>query len=150
MKTKARRDAKKDRQNTMADRIAEYVNSPRITHRLKIGRIISCRIQGNYGDYRTQIDMKDNKKITCTCPSDYWPCKHAFALAKTYEIAPETFVDFNDVIKNLKKKTKTGLLNIIRNMILRSSESLAALGIKGFEEETREEAEEDETVDKFD
>jgi len=122
------------------DRVAEYVNSPRMTHRVKIGKILICRIQGNYGIYRTQFDMGKGNKTTCTCPSDYWPCKHAFALANTYKIAPETFIDIEDIInKNLKQKTKTELLNIIKEMILQAPESLAALGIKGFERETEEE-----------
>jgi hypothetical protein len=37
-----------------------------------------ARYQGNYGVYTIKIttDGKKTKKFSCTCPSDYYPCKH--------------------------------------------------------------------------
>lgn len=126
----------------LGNRITEYVDSSRMTNRIKIRHILRCRIQGHYGIYSTTVDLsKKATKTKCSCPSEYWPCKHAHALADTYEVAPETFVDVKEIIKELRGKNKVELLRIIEKMALSAPESLAALGIKGFDE-TEEEDEE--------
>ena len=62
------------------DRVAEYVDSPRLRQRLKVGQQISCLIDGNYGIYRTRTSLKrKTKSSACSCPSDDYPCKHVEA-----------------------------------------------------------------------
>jgi len=125
---------------TLRDRVAEYVDSGLMTHRIKIAKMLICRIEGNFGTYHTTYDLsKKGKKTDCTCPAEYWPCKHSLALAETYEIVPETFIDIKDVLKEIQHKKKPELLEIIKKMIQCAPESLAVLGIEGFESNEEEE-----------
>jgi uncharacterized Zn finger protein len=126
---------------TRLDRVAQYVDSDLLRQRIKVGKKLACVIDGNYGVYRTRatISGKRFKGAECTCPSDYRPCKHADALALTYRQAPKTFVDVDEVLRPLGKRTPKELLGVIREMIVAAPESLRALGIEGFEEREEEE-----------
>lgn len=120
------------------DRVAEYVDSPRLRQRVKVGNQISCLIDGNYGTYRTQVTVNRRTKSSCSCPSDYNPCKHVDALLKTYRINPRSFLDFDALMKRLSEMEKPELLKRIREMVLASPPSLSALGVKGFEPPSEE------------
>ena len=125
---------------TLEERIAEYVDSEFMTHRMKIGKMLICRIRGNFGIYQTTYDFnKSSKRTDCTCPAEYWPCKHSLALAETHRIAPGTFIDIKNVLKEIQRETKPELLEIIKKMIQRAPESLSALGIEGFDSNEEEE-----------
>ncbi|MBI4422296.1 MAG: SWIM zinc finger family protein [Elusimicrobia bacterium] len=126
---------------TAADRVAEYVDSPMMRRRVKIGRTACCTIRGRYGIYRTRITLtpaRRCKDASCTCPSDYWPCKHAAALAETVLKKPESFIDVDKLMGDLGKKPAKDLLRLMRDMIAASPETLQALGVEGFEEESDE------------
>lgn len=102
--------------------------------------MLLCRIQGNFGIYQTTYDLgKRGEKTDCTCPAEYWPCKHSLALHETYRIAPETFPDIKDILKEIGRKTKPELVEIIKKMIQRAPESLSVLGVEGFESNEEEE-----------
>ena len=116
-------------------RVAEYVDSDRLSQRLKAGNIIMCNVAGNSGNYRTETGLKTDRKSNCTCPSDYFPCKHVAALKETYRLRPRSFADLDRIIVKLAKNDKAALLKIVRQMILRAPEALDALGVKGFERE---------------
>jgi uncharacterized Zn finger protein len=117
------------------DRIKEYVDSGRMRQRLKVGNQISCLIDGNYGAYRTQVTLKKRLDSSCSCPSDYYPCKHVDALLETYKINPRSFLDYDAMMKNkLAKMEKYELVQLIRQMVLASPPSLSAMGLNGFEE----------------
>lgn len=120
------------------DKVSEYVDSPRLRQRLKVGNQISCLIDGNYGTYRTQVTVKQRMKSSCSCPSDYYPCKHVDALLETYRVDPRSFLDFDTVMKKLATMEKPELLKRIREMVLASPPSLSALGVKGFESSSEE------------
>ncbi|MDH2901313.1 MAG: SWIM zinc finger family protein [archaeon] len=122
------------------ERVAEYVDSPRLRQRLRVDQQISCAVDGNYGIYKTQASLKKGRKesSSCSCPSDYYPCKHVFALLQTYKNHPRSFLDLDLVMKKLSKREKPELLDLIRKMVLASPSSLSALGIKGFEEPERD------------
>lgn len=133
--------ARKSNKPTFADRIAEYVDSPMMSRRIKIGRTACCTIRGRYGIYQTRITLTQTnrcKDASCTCPSDYWPCKHAAALAETLLKKPESFVDADKLVAGLGKKGTKELLNLMRDMIAAAPTSLQALGVKRFEEDDEE------------
>ncbi|MGD0719182.1 MAG: SWIM zinc finger family protein [Thermoplasmata archaeon] len=111
----------------------EYVDSPRMRERIKIGSTLVCRIQGNSGIYRTQASIGRKKECECSCPSEYYPCKHVAALLETYQRKPRSFVDLDKVLKELEKREKKELLGTIRQMALDSPSVLSILGVKGFE-----------------
>lgn len=115
------------------DRVAEYVNSPRLRQRLKVGSEVSCVVDGNSGVYRTRLSLKRSKESWCTCPSEYVPCKHVAALRETYKLRPRSFADLESVLKKLAPKEKGELLKVIREMVIAAPASLSALGVKGFE-----------------
>jgi len=126
---------------TFSERVAEYVDSPMMRQRIKVGRTICCIIRGRYGIYKTRATQKSNKKFkdsSCTCPSEYQPCKHAVALAETFLKKPESFVDADKLIAGISKKHPKELLRLIRDMITAAPASLQALGVKGFEEISEE------------
>lgn len=125
------------------DRVAEYVDSPRLRQRVKIGPEISCLIDGNSGTYRTHLHLRGRQAGSCTCPSEYVPCKHVHALRETYKLRPRSFVDFESIMKKLAAKDKPALLKLIREMAVTSPPALAALGVKGFEPPDEEGEDED-------
>lgn len=118
----------------MDQRIAEYVDSPRLGQRMRIGNEISCVVDGNSGIYRTSLDLKLRAASWCTCPSEYVPCKHVHALRQTYKVRPRSFVDVEKVVMTkLAKKDRPALLKVIVAMARTSPPALAAVGVKGFE-----------------
>jgi uncharacterized Zn finger protein len=125
-------------------RVAEYVDSPRLRQRMRVDQWISCVVDGNYGIYKTEASLKKGRKssssssFSCSCPSDDYPCKHVGALLRTYENHPRTFLDLDAMTKRLAKMEKPELLKVIRKMILASPSSLSALSVKGFEEPQRD------------
>ena len=132
---------RKSNNPTFADRIAEYVDSPMMSRRVKIGRTACCTIRGRYGIYQTRITLTRTnrcKDASCTCPSDYWPCKHAAALAETFLKKPETFMDADKLVDGLGKKGTKEILRLMRGMIAAAPSALQALGVNGFAEEDEE------------
>jgi uncharacterized Zn finger protein len=96
-------------------------------------------IDGNFGVYRTQVSLRRRTECSCSCPSEDFPCKHVAALLETYKLRPQSFFDFDSVMKNLESKEKSELLLLIREMVLASPPSLTALGVDGFEPSDDEE-----------
>lgn len=123
------------------ERVAEYVDSPLVTQRVRYGKQVSARIAGNYGVYRTQVSQ--SKKLTgdCTCPSELWPCKHVHALRATWEANPQSFFDLDDWLEKLEKEPRASLVEAIRNIVTAEPGLLSVFGVPGFEEEAEEDAE---------
>lgn len=86
------------------DRVEVYVDSPLMTHRVRLRRQLFARIQGNYGIYRTWAN-------------------------------PRSFFDADGYLKTLADRPKAVLIEAIGRLIARAPEGLAALGVKGFEDE---------------
>ncbi len=126
------------RKPSFEERVAEYVDSPLMTQRMRCGKQISARIAGNFGAYRTVATR--TKKVTgeCTCPSEIWPCKHIHAVRATWEANPDSFFDLDDWLLELTGKTKAGLIEAIEQMVLLSPECLSEFGIPGFDVEEGE------------
>ena len=90
-------------------RVAEYVDSPRLRQRMRVDQQISCVVDGNYGIYKTEASLKNGMKssFSCSCPSDDYPCKHVGALLRTYENHPRTFLDLDAMMKRASQEGKT-------------------------------------------
>ena len=118
------------------DRVAEYVDSPEMTHRIRCGKELSARIQGNYGSYRTQVRLTKSKKVTgdCSCPSEIVPCKHIYALRETWDANPDSFFAVDDWLKGLAQQSKAELVEAIERIVKEYPETLGVLGVEGFEE----------------
>lgn len=114
------------------DRAVEYINSPQMIRRLRHGNTVSATILGHYGVYRTEVQIGKPDKVSCTCPSELWPCKHTRALAATWEQHPETFLDLQAWLDGLATKSKPELVKLIGNMALAAPESLSACGFEEF------------------
>lgn len=125
--------AKKRQTAEPIDRAIEYIDSPRMTQRLRYGDVLSAQILGNYGVYRTEVRIGKSQNAQCTCPSEPWPCKHARALYATWECHPETFFDVQSWLDTLAKKSKPDLLKLIGTMAATAPTSLSACGIEGFD-----------------
>ncbi len=124
------------------ERVAEYVDSPLMTQRVRYGKHVAARIAGNFGVYRTQIVRSNNsKKLTgeCTCPSEIWPCKHVHALRATWEANPESFFDLDTWLKQLAQEPKAILVEAIRNMVAAEPTFLSVFGVPGFESQVDDE-----------
>ncbi len=134
------RSAKPERRApTSDDRVAVYVDSPLMTHRVRFKRRLSARIHGNYGVYRTWVLLgRQRLDSGCTCPSDWRPCKHVHALEDTWRANPRSFFDVGGFLKTLAGRPKAELVEAIGRLIGRAPEGLAALGVKGFEDEEPE------------
>lgn len=125
---------------TFVDKIMEYVDSPRMRQRVKAGGSLSCVVDGSYGTYRTRVTLtpKKVKEANCTCPSAYWPCKHANALTATYQKVPKSFIDTDHLLADLGSKPPKDLLRLMREMILTAPASPQALGVEGFDDSDKE------------
>lgn len=133
---------KNSKRRSFDERVAEYTDSPRLRQRVKVGNTISCTVDGNYGRYQTKVILARSgmgKNAKCTCPSEYWPCKHANALILTYQKSPDSFLDVDKLLAILKQKEPDDLLKLIQKMVAISPSCLKALGVKGFEQEDEEE-----------
>lgn len=119
---------------TFEDRVAEYVDSPNVTCRLRYGNKVSARIRGNYGVYRTYV-APASKKLTgdCSCPSEIWPCKHVHALRETWNANPKSFFDLDVWLKQLSRQSKEELLEAIGKMVVEAPELLGLFDVEGFE-----------------
>jgi hypothetical protein len=115
------------------DRVLEYVNSPLMTQRVRIGNCVSARIQGNFGAYRTQVTQTKELEGECSCPSEIWPCKHVHALRRTWQTNPASFFDLDDWLKKLANEPKATLVEAIGNIIIASPEMLSVFGVPGFD-----------------
>lgn len=131
------------RRLSQLERAMEYVDSPRMTQRIKLGDLLSCRIYGNYGIYLTRASIE---REDFSCPSEYQPCKHVNALRITYHEVPDSFLIVDELLNELKKKKKSELLDIIHEMIVTEPQMLSVLGIEGFEMDEEDE-DEDEDYD---
>ncbi len=122
------------RKLTLEERIAEYVDSPLMTQRVRHGKEISARIAGNYGVYRTRASRLKKVEGECTCPSELWPCKHVHALRATWAAKPKSFFDLDGWLKELPKQSKESLVDAIGKMVTESPELLGLFGVPGFED----------------
>ena len=120
------------------DRAVEYIDSPLMTQRLRYKQEISARIDGNYGAYRTRLRLGARGDGHCTCPSEWWPCKHVRALAATWEANPKSFLDLEQFLSELSKRPKQILLETLARIVMAQPECLSALGVQGFAVEGEE------------
>ena len=130
----------KAKKKTFDDRGAEYADSSLLRQRVKVGKTLACVIDGRYGTYRTRATLTPTriKDADCSCPSEYWPCKHAAALVVTYRKSPQSFVDTDKLLAYLKEKPVKELVALIREMVAAAPASLRALGVEGFDDDDEE------------
>jgi hypothetical protein len=117
------------------ERVAEYVDSPLVTHRLRFGKQVSARIEGNFGVYRTRVTQSKKLEGDCSCPSELWPCKHIHALRATWKAKPDSFFDFDAWLKKLADEPKASLVEAISNIVMANPGLLSVFGVPGFEDE---------------
>jgi len=108
-----------------------------MTQRLVYRKQLSARIDGNYGAYRTTVRLGRKVDASCTCPSDYFPCKHVRALRATWDENPESFFDLDVFLKALAAKPKVELVTALRQSLLAFPEALALFGVPGFERDDK-------------
>ena len=107
---------------SISDRIAEYVDSPRLRNRMLDEGWIVATVDGNYGAYTTQARIRSKGKgralrdWSCTCPSEYSPCKHVSALVETWKINGKSFDDLAPRWKDLSSKPKGEFIRLIREI----------------------------------
>lgn len=103
---------------SFAQRVAEYVDSPRMRDRRRFGERLFATIDGNYGVYETEAVVRKGKLVEgwCLCPSENDPCKHVAALVKTWKVRPETFLDLGPRWRKLEAKPKRELLKLLREI----------------------------------
>lgn len=121
------------------ERVAEYVDGPQMTQRVRYGKVVSARILGSYGVYRTQVSQSKKLKGECTCPSELWPCKHVHALRATWDANPQSFFDLDAWLKQLAEEPKASLVEAISNIVVEYPGLLSVFGVPGFDEEDEEE-----------
>jgi hypothetical protein len=123
------------RKVTFEQRIAEYVDTPLVTQRMRHGKKVSAQFSGNYGVYRTEVTQCNQLKGDCTCPSELWPCKHIHALRATWEWNPDSFFDFDAWLKDLAKQSKESLIQLMGKMVIDCPPLLRLFDIPGFDDD---------------
>jgi len=124
---------RRKRRANREDPVAEYVDSPLMSHRLLYKRQLSVRIDGRYGTYRTRLKLGRRLNGCCTCPSEEFPCKHVRALRSTWRVNPESFVDLEPLLEELSRRPSASLVASIAELVMSRPETLTAFGVKGFE-----------------
>jgi uncharacterized Zn finger protein len=119
------------------DRVAEYVDSPRLDQRMRRGTAISARVHGSIGLYRVHADLKDKEAWGCTCPSEYRPCRHVAALVATYKKRPRTFVELDQKLRKLRGLSPPELAKLVEKIVTEHPDALASLGARGFSRRSR-------------
>lgn len=120
---------------TREQRVAEYVDSPLLFHRLKLGAEILCEVNGHEGVYLTRATVTSRGAYSCSCPSDIDPCKHVEALRETFGRNPTSFYDAAARLAVLARGTQEELVDSIRALILDSPGVLRTLDRTAFEDE---------------
>ena len=77
-----------------------------MTQRLVCRKHLSARIEGNYGIYRTTVRIARKLEANCTCPPDFWPCKHVRAVRATWHENPGSLFDLEPFLKELARKSR--------------------------------------------
>jgi len=113
------------------------------------GDWLVATIDGNYGMYATQAKIRSKGKSSplkdwsCTCPSEYLPCKHVSALIETWKVNPRSFDDLAPRWQALSLKSKPDLIRLIREIGGVHPGALRfALGLSDRIEEVSEQSEE--------
>ncbi len=130
--TVANRTAKR----TKLDPATEYIDSSLMSQRLRHDRHVSALIDGRYGVYRVQAKLTRRVDGDCTCPSDIWPCKHVRALHATWARNPSSFFDVMAFLRSLDTRDKAELVDAIGRIVASYPQTLALLGVQGFNDET--------------
>ena len=115
------------------ERAVEYIDSSRMTQRLVFRKRLSVRIDGNYGVYRTTVQLGRKLAASCTCPSDVFPCKHVRAVRATWDERPRSFFDLAAFLKDLAAKPQAELVDAMCQAVLAYPEVLGVFGVPGFE-----------------
>jgi uncharacterized Zn finger protein len=121
------------RESSFGDRVAEYVDSPLLTHRLRRGEILYGQIDGSFGIYAARVNHSGEVEGRCTCPSEIWPCKHLHALRATWDTNPKSFFDLDLWLQELAAEPKETLVKAIASMVEEYPELLSVFGVPGFE-----------------
>ncbi|MEO8564116.1 MAG: helix-turn-helix domain-containing protein [bacterium] len=116
------------------DAVAEYIDSPLTTRRLRFDRSVSAQIAGRYGDYRTTARLSRTVDGDCSCPSDVWPCKHIRALRATWEANPGSFFDLESFLRRLESAEKEELIKSIGEIVVAFPQALGLFSVSGFDE----------------
>ena len=124
-----------------------YVDTPLITNRLRFRSELSGRASGNFGVYRTWLRLDATLvECRCSCPSTQAPCKHVIGLEQTWRMNPESFLDLDAFIDELRERPREELLQMFGQLVIRWPQVLALLGLPGFERDATEDADADEKL----
>jgi uncharacterized Zn finger protein len=109
------------------------------THRLRTGHSIAGRVAGPHGVYTTSLGI-DGSTLTpcCSCTSDAGFCKHVIALGLTYIEEAQSFYDLRTLTAQLEQYSHAELVNLMIQMASRYPQTLAMLGVEGFDDEEDE------------
>jgi hypothetical protein len=131
------------RKQTPEERVAEYVDSRRMTQRVRYKKQLSARISGNYDNYRTRVKLTKKVSGDCTCPSELWSCKHVKALRKTWDVNPDSFFDVDQFLTELTEWTKASLIKVIGQTVMEWPKCLCMFGVPDFDEEEEDDEDDD-------
>ena len=95
------------------ERGLDYHRRKRIRDLLLDKDIVTATVLGNR-NYRVKINLKNNS-MKCTCPCDF-NCKHEAAVLYTLR-SNKNVEKMDDILKELNKKTKKSLIELIHKMI---------------------------------
>jgi len=112
-----------------------YFENGHVEMRVKKGDNLTGTVQGSMQyPYRVEIDIEDNIYCRCTCPVGAM-CKHGVALLLQWINDNDSFVDADDLLASLQKRSKEELYEIISSML---EDSPALVSKLAFSEKVRE------------
>lgn len=106
-------------------RVAEYVDSPRMVRRVASGGAVSVVVHGMSGSYAVTAAVDADGPSSCTCPADARPCKHIEALRRTYLLRPQSFLDVDEAIGELRVWSHDDLLRLVDALLRIAPEAYA-------------------------
>ena len=120
---------------TREQRVMEYVDSPLLFHRVKLGAEILCEVNGHEGVYLARASILARGPYACSCPSELEPCKHVEALRETFRRNPDSFFDAEATLYALADRPKPDLLETMRAIIRDTPGVLRTLDSNAFGDE---------------
>jgi uncharacterized Zn finger protein len=112
-----------------------YFESGHVEIKVKKGNSLTGTVQGTMQyPYRVEVDLEDGIYSRCTCPVGGM-CKHGVALLLQWIHDNDSFVDFDQLLTSLQKKSNEELLKIITSLLESNPDLISKLA---FSEKIRE------------
>jgi hypothetical protein len=119
----------------LLEQAAILSDSPRVFRRMAMGERIMATVMHDQMQCEVEVQVGRHTFVSrCDCGSERRHCVHAVAVAMTYMIDEESFMDVDSFLDGLGAMKKRDLVAMLRALLGRGPRAMTYLGFPGFEE----------------